>query len=157
MPSALLNRLSKNRVLTGLIGGLANFLGVDPGLLRLLSMILFIASIPVGIWILVLVIYILLSALIPREDDPEDVRRRGFVIDIGRIIYSLLSLLFLGIGIAILIYSIALFAASLGAQIAFLAAPPIAIAGLLGMIISIFGLVVGILISWVGMVMVRKL
>jgi phage shock protein PspC (stress-responsive transcriptional regulator) len=157
MPGAPLHRLSRDRVLTGLIGGLARFLGIDPGFLRLLSLILFIASILVGAWILVLVIYILLSALIPREDDPEDVRGRGFVVDIRRIIYSLLSLLFLGIGIAILIYSIALFAASLGAHLALLVAPPIALAGLLGMIISIFGVIVGILISWIGMIMVRKL
>lgn len=157
MPSAPLNRLSRDRVLTGLIGGLARYLGIDPGLLRLLSLILFIVSIPVGAWILVLVIYILLSALIPKEDDPEDVRRMGFVIDIGRIIYSLLSLLFLGTGIAVIIYSIALFVASLGAQIALPIAPPIAIAGLLGVIISIFGVIFGLLISWIGMIMIRKL
>jgi len=142
--------------LTGLVGGLASYLDLSPGLARFAFLAIFILSILVNVWLLVLILYMLLSAVIPREDDPEDLKARGFVIDIGRLVTSLVSLIFLGVGISVIIYSVAAALLSLGLHIAGIISPPFAVAGILGFILSILGILVGLVITWVGSALARR-
>lgn len=60
--SRRLTRSAKNRVIAGVCGGLGEYLGIDPGLVRVFFVLLGIGR---GFGVL---IYILLWLLIPRED-----------------------------------------------------------------------------------------
>jgi len=62
MEGKRLTRSAKNRVIAGVCGGLGEYLGIDPGLVRVLFVLLGIGR---GIGVLV---YLLLWLLIPRED-----------------------------------------------------------------------------------------
>jgi len=147
---------SRDRVLTGLVGGLASYLDLSPGLARLAFLAIFMLSILVNVWLLVLILYMLLSAVIPREDDPEDLKARGFVIDIGRLVTSLISLIFLGVGVAVIVYSAAAALLSLGLYTAGIMAPPFAVTGILGFTLSILGILVGLVITWVGSAIAKR-
>lgn len=62
MEGKRLTRSAKNRVIAGVCGGLGEYLGIDPGLVRVLFVLLGIGR---GVGVLV---YLLLWLLIPRED-----------------------------------------------------------------------------------------
>ncbi|MEM1610544.1 MAG: PspC domain-containing protein [Sulfolobales archaeon] len=143
-------RSSRDRVLTGLIGGLSRYLGLSPGVSRLIFLVIFVLSILVGLWLLFLAIYMLISAVIPRDDDPEDLRVRGFVIKVDRLILSLIALILLGVGIAVLLYSLPLLGISLGLHIISIINPPIVLAGILAFIVAVLGIIVGLAITWLG-------
>ncbi|MEM4971445.1 MAG: PspC domain-containing protein [Sulfolobales archaeon] len=143
-------RSSRDRVLTGLIGGLSRYLGLSPGVSRLIFLVIFVLSILVGLWLLFLAIYMLISAVIPRDDDPEDLRVRGFVVKVDRLILSLIALILLGVGIAVLIYSLALLGMSFGIHIISIINPPMVLAGILAFIIAVLGIIVGLAITWLG-------
>ncbi len=150
-------RSSRDRVLTGLAGGIGSFLGIGSGVARLFTVLVFFVSVFLNIWILVLALYLLISAFIPRDDDPEDVKARGFVIDFGRIILSLLSLLFLGIGVLVIIYSLWLALFSIGVHVLSMFAPPLIMPGIAGFLLVILGLILGLIISWIGVKASRKI
>lgn len=149
-------RSSRDRVLTGLIGGLSRYLGLSPGVSRLIFLVIFVLSILVGLWLLFLAIYILISAVIPRDDDPEDLRVRGFVIKVDRLILSLVALILLGVGIAVLIYSLALLGMSFGIHIISIINPPMVLAGILAFIIAVLGIIVGLAITWLGLQIAKR-
>ncbi|GAY25216.1 phage shock protein C [Desulfurococcaceae archaeon AG1] len=157
MASKELVRSTRDRVLTGLAGGIGAFLGIGSGVARLITILVFIVSIFLNLWFLILAIYLIVSAFIPREDDPEDVRARGFVIDIKRIVLSLLSLLFLGVGVLLIIYSLLLALFSIGIHVVSIAAPPLIITGIAGMILAILGLLFGLVASWVGIAISKRI
>jgi len=62
MEGKRLTRSAKNRVIAGVCGGLGEYLGIDPGLVRVLFVLLGVGR---GVGVLV---YLLLWLLIPRED-----------------------------------------------------------------------------------------
>jgi len=66
-----LRRSRRNRVLFGVLGGLAEYLNVDPTLLRLLFIVIFVFY-PVQASLA----YILAAIIIPEEGDEKDVRER---------------------------------------------------------------------------------
>jgi phage shock protein C len=61
-----LYRSSSNKMLGGVCGGLADYLDLDPTLVRLFFVILMLAS-GVGIWV-----YLILWIVLPRSDHPEE-------------------------------------------------------------------------------------
>jgi len=143
-------RSSRDRVLTGLIGGLSRYLGLSPGISRLVFLAVFAISIFVGLWLLFLAVYMLVSAVIPRDDDPEDLRAKGFVIKVDRLILSLITLILLGIGVGVLIYSLALLVISFGINVMSLINPPMVLAGILAFIVAVLGIIAGLAITWLG-------
>ncbi len=143
-------RSSMDRVLTGLIGGLSRYLGLSPGISRLVFLAVFAISIFVGLWLLFLAVYMLVSAVIPRDDDPEDLRAKGFVIKVDRLILSLIALILLGIGAGVLIYSLALLVISFGINVMSLINPPMVLAGILAFIVAVLGIIAGLAITWLG-------
>jgi phage shock protein PspC (stress-responsive transcriptional regulator) len=155
IPEQLLR--SRDRVLTGLAGGLSTYLGLGPGIGRLVFLVLFILSIFLGIWLLVLILYLIVSALIPREDDPEDLRTKGFVLSVGRLALSLVALILLGVGIAAITYSIAIMIASLGLHVTGFIAPPAMLIGFLGFIVAVLGILAGLLVLWLGSLVARRI
>ncbi|MDT7895462.1 MAG: PspC domain-containing protein [Desulfurococcales archaeon] len=143
-------RSSRERVLTGLIGGLSRYLGLSPGISRLVFLAVFAISIFSGLWLLFLAVYMLVSAVIPRDDDPEDLRAKGFVIKVDRLILSLIALILLGIGAGVLIYSLALLGISFGINVMSLTNPPMVLAGILAFIVAVLGIIAGLAIMWLG-------
>jgi phage shock protein PspC (stress-responsive transcriptional regulator) len=143
-------RSSRERVLTGLIGGLSRYLGLSPGISRLVFLAVFAISIFSGLWLLFLAVYMLVSAVIPRDDDPEDLRAKGFVIKVDRLILSLIALILLGIGAGVLIYSLALLGISFGINVMSLINPPMVLAGILAFIVAVLGIIAGLAITWLG-------
>lgn len=143
-------RSSRDRVLTGLIGGLSRYLGLSPGISRLVFLAVFAISIFVGLWLLFLAVYMLISAVIPRDDDPEDLRAKGFVIKVDRLILSLIALILLGIGAGVLIYSLALLGISFSINVMSLINPPMVLAGILAFIVAVLGIIAGLAITWLG-------
>ncbi len=143
-------RSSRDRVLTGLIGGLSRYLGLGPGISRLVFLAVFAISIFVGLWLLFLAVYMLVSAVIPRDDDPEDLRAKGLVIKVDRLILSLIALILLGIGVGVLIYSLALLGISFGINVMSLINPPMVLAGILAFIVAVLGIIAGLAITWLG-------
>jgi phage shock protein PspC (stress-responsive transcriptional regulator) len=143
-------RSSRDRVLTGLIGGLSRYLGLSPGISRLVFLAVFAISIFVGLWLLFLAVYMLVSAVIPRDDDPGDLRAKGFVIKVDRLILSLIALILLGIGVGVLIYSLALLMISFGINVMSLINPPMVLAGILAFIVAVLGIIAGLAITRLG-------
>jgi phage shock protein PspC (stress-responsive transcriptional regulator) len=143
-------RSSRERVLTGLIEGLSRYLGLSPGISRLVFLAVFAISIFVGLWLLFLAVYMLVSAVIPRDDDPEDLRAKGFVIKVNRLILSLIALILLGIGAGVLIYSLALLGISFGINVMSLTNPPMVLAGILAFIVAVLGIMAGLAITRLG-------
>jgi phage shock protein PspC (stress-responsive transcriptional regulator) len=143
-------RSSRERVLTGLIGGLSRYLGLSPGISKLVFLAVFAISIFVGLWLLFLAVYMLVSAVIPRDDDPEDLRAKGFVIKVNRLILSLIALILLGIGAGVLIYSLALLGISFGINVMSLTNPPMVLAGILAFIVAVLGIMAGLAITRLG-------
>ncbi|TCL60451.1 phage shock protein C (PspC) family protein [Kineothrix alysoides] len=58
-----LTRSKFNRMISGVCGGLGNYLGMDPTVVRLIWLILSIASFGTG-----LIIYLVAAIVIPEED-----------------------------------------------------------------------------------------
>jgi hypothetical protein len=92
----------------------------------------------------------LVSAVIPRDDDPEDLRAKGFVIKVNRLILSLIALILLGIGAGVLIYSLALLGISFGINVMSLTNPPMVLAGILAFIVAVLGIMAGLAITRLG-------
>ncbi len=64
-----LKRSRTDRVLTGLLGGLANYLGVDPALVRILFLVLFFFT---SAWLSLVLIYFLSSLVVPLESPLDE-------------------------------------------------------------------------------------
>ncbi|MDX6151749.1 MULTISPECIES: PspC domain-containing protein [Marinococcus] len=65
MAKKKLYKSREDRKLTGVCGGLADYLGWDSSLIRIISVVLVI--LPVTSW--VLLIYLVLAVLLPNEED----------------------------------------------------------------------------------------
>lgn len=65
MAKKKLYKSREDRKLTGVCGGLADYLGWDSSLIRIISVVLVI--LPVTSWILL--IYLVLAVLLPNEED----------------------------------------------------------------------------------------
>lgn len=155
MPSNVLVRSTRDRILTGLAGGMGSLLGIGSGAGRIIMLFIFLVSVFLHLWPLILAIYLIASAFIPREDDPEDVRVRGFVIDPKRIILSLLSLFFLGLGVFLILSSLWGIMTSIG-QIASIAVPAFLV-GVAGMLLAILALIFGLVMGWLGLSLSKKI
>ncbi|GEM_PF-1539005 len=67
-PRRRLKRSRTDRVLTGLLGGLAGYLGVDPSLVRILFLALFFFT---SAWLSLILIYFLSALVVPLEPSAE--------------------------------------------------------------------------------------
>ena len=68
MSSKKLTRSTKDRILAGVLGGLGEYLGIDPNILRVIAVVLFILS-PT----LILVAYLAAVLLIPRAGEEKPI------------------------------------------------------------------------------------
>lgn len=70
LPRRRLKRSRSDRVLTGLLGGVASYLGVDPSLVRILFLVLFFFT---SAWLSLILIYFLSALIVPPENPAEAV------------------------------------------------------------------------------------
>jgi len=68
MPAKKLTRSTKDKILAGVLGGLGEYLGIDPNILRVIAVVLFILS-PTPI----LIAYLAAVLLIPRAGEEKPI------------------------------------------------------------------------------------
>jgi len=149
-------RDTRKRMATGLISGISSYLTVDLKLARAIFILLIIITLPFGIWLIISILYFLGSAVIPRDDDSEEVKGRGYIIDVRRIIIGLISLIVFSVGAflvsAPLSYLLFLYGTSI-----IIYPFSFHLIGILGIVVSVIAMIIGLILIAFSVLFSRRM